>query len=106
MNKVTKTLLNTACVTALMTSMSYGADQVASSQVAPGAPGQEPTWAYAGKSAIGTSYEQYVGGRYSDEAKTGKVSKVWFSTAQGILTETMFGLIHEAIIYPTKAILY
>ncbi len=67
---------------------------------APGAPGAEPKWAYAGKTGIGTSYEQYAEGEngqvYSDGAATGKVSKVWFSLSQGILTETMFGLIHEA----------
>jgi len=63
---------------------------------APGAPGAAPVWAYAGKTAIGTSYEQYLDGRFSDQAATGKVSKVWFSVAQGILTETMFGMIHQA----------
>lgn len=63
---------------------------------APGAPGQPSTWSYAGKTGIGTSYEQYQDGRYADSASTGVVSKVWFSLAQGILTETMAGLIHEA----------
>lgn len=63
---------------------------------APGAPGQPSTWSYAGKTGIGTSYEQYQDGRYADNAGTGVVSKVWFSLAQGILTETMAGLIHEA----------
>jgi len=63
---------------------------------APGAPGAPSTWAYAGKNGIGTSYEQYRDGAYSDSAATGKVSKVWFSVAQGIITETMFGLIHQA----------
>lgn len=63
---------------------------------APGAPGAPSVWAYSGKTGIGTSYEQYSEGAYSDEATTGKVSKVWFSLAQGIITETMFGLIHQA----------
>src|SRR5690606_22360595 len=64
--------------------------------VAPGAPGAAPTWAYSGKTGIGTSYEQYHQGGFSDAAATGEVSKVWFSLAEGIITETMFGLIHEA----------
>jgi glucoamylase len=64
---------------------------------APGAPGVEGRWSYAGKIGIGTSYEAYDNGRYSDANKrTGTVSKVWFSLAQGIVTETMYGLIHEA----------
>ncbi|MFP3353306.1 glycoside hydrolase family 15 protein [Pseudoalteromonas sp. SIMBA_153] len=63
---------------------------------APGAPGAEPFWAYAGKTGIGTSFEQYQNGHYSDEAPTGVVSKVWFSIAKGMITETMFGLIHQA----------
>jgi len=65
-------------------------------QSAPGAPGAPSTWAYSGKTGIGTSYEQYKDGAYSDNAATNKVSKVWFSVAQGIITETMFGLIHQA----------
>ncbi len=64
--------------------------------VAPGAPGQTSTWSYAGKTGIGTSYEQYLSGQYQDQAPTGVVSKVWFSLANGIVTETMSGLIHEA----------
>ena len=64
-------------------------------KLAPGAPGVEPTWAFSGKTGIGTSYEPYVNGQYQDQA-TNPVSKVWFSIAQGVLTETMFGLIHNA----------
>lgn len=64
--------------------------------IAPGAPGSASTWAYSGKTGIGTSYEAYANGQYRDSAATGAVSKVWFSLAQGIVTETMFGLIHEA----------
>ncbi|MGI2143776.1 glucan 1,4-alpha-glucosidase [Shewanella frigidimarina] len=63
--------------------------------VAPGTPGIEPTWAFSGKTGIGTSYEPYVNGNYQDTAAN-PVSKVWFSIAQGVLTETMFGLIHNA----------
>ena len=68
----------------------------AQGQTAPGAPGQASTWSYAGKTGIGTSYEQYVDGQYQDKAATGVVSKVWFSLANGIVTETMSGLIHQA----------
>jgi glucoamylase len=64
--------------------------------VAPGAPGLASHWSYSGKTGIGTSYEQYTQGQYQDSGTTGKISKVWFSLAQGIVTETMFGLIHEA----------
>lgn len=64
--------------------------------VAPGAPGQASTWAYAGKTGIGTSYEAYQQDRYQAGGSTGQLSKVWFSLAQGVLTETMYGLIHEA----------
>ncbi len=63
---------------------------------APGAPGAEPYWAYAGKTGIGTSFEQYQNGQYNNNAATGEVSKVWFSIAKGMITETMFGLIHQA----------
>ncbi|WP_288657621.1 MULTISPECIES: glucan 1,4-alpha-glucosidase [Pseudomonas] len=68
----------------------------ADSAVAPGAPGEPPFWSYSGKTGIGTSYEQYHNGAYSSDAATGQVSRVWFSLANGIVTETMFGLIHEA----------
>jgi len=64
--------------------------------IAPGAPGSASHWSYSGKTGIGTSYEQYTQGQYQDSGSTGKISKVWFSLAQGVLTETMFGLIHEA----------
>ncbi|GGC98157.1 glucan 1,4-alpha-glucosidase [Aquisalinus flavus] len=64
--------------------------------VAPGAPGRASVWAYSGKTGIGTSYEAYTDGAYSDGGETGAISKVWFSLAEGIITETMAGLIHEA----------
>ncbi|ALQ08326.1 glucan 1,4-alpha-glucosidase [Pseudoalteromonas sp. Bsw20308] len=67
-----------------------------SKTTAPGAPGNDPFWSYAGKTGIGTSYEQYQNGHYTSDAPTGVVSKVWFSIAKGMITETMFGLIHQA----------
>lgn len=64
--------------------------------VAPGAPGETPTWVNAAKTGAGASYEAYVDGQYRDGGRTGDVSRVWFSLADGVLTETMYGLIHEA----------
>lgn len=64
--------------------------------VAPGAPGDAPTWVNAAKTGAGASYEAYVDGQYRDGGSTSDVSRVWFSIADGILTETMYGLIHEA----------
>ncbi|KQW82989.1 glucan 1,4-alpha-glucosidase [Brevundimonas sp. Root1279] len=64
--------------------------------VAPGAPGDAPTWVNAAKTGAGASYEAYVDGQYRDGGPTGEVSKVWFSIADGVLTETMYGLIHQA----------
>jgi glucoamylase len=64
--------------------------------VAPGAPGDRPTWVNAAKTGAGASYEAYVDGQYRDGGRTGDVSRVWFSIADGVLTETMYGLIHEA----------
>ncbi len=72
------------------------AASTANSDSAPGAPGDKPFWAYSGKTGIGTSYEAYQQGRYDDNSATGTVSKVWFSLAKGMITETMFGLIHQA----------
>ncbi len=63
---------------------------------APGAPGDPPTWVSAIKTGAGASYEAYVNGQYGPGGPTGEVSKVWFSIADGVLTETMYGLIHEA----------
>ena len=64
--------------------------------VAPGAPGAATTWSSAAKTGVGASYEAYVDGQYKDGGPTGAVSRVWFSIANGVLTETMYGLIHEA----------
>ncbi len=66
------------------------------SGVAPGAPGKASVWSYAGKTGIGTAYETYSDGTYKDGGSSGTISKVWFSIARGVLTETMYGLIHEA----------
>jgi glucoamylase len=94
--------LNTITTSLLMLGLTAcGAQQEPSNSAvmqvsAPGAPGSDPFWAYAGKTGIGTSFEQYQNGHYSDEAPTGAVSKVWFSIAKGMITETMFGLIHQA----------
>ncbi len=68
----------------------------AAQSVAPGAPGETPTWVNAAKTGAGASYEAYVDGQYGDGGPTGDVSRVWFSIADGVLTETMYGLIHEA----------
>jgi glucoamylase len=70
---------------------------VAAVAVASAACAETPTtWAYAAKTGVGASYEAYVDGAYKDGGPTGAVSKVWFSIADGTLTETMYGLIHEA----------
>jgi glucoamylase len=82
-------------VSALALSVALGS--AAQAQVAPGAPGEAPTWAHAAKIGVGASYEAYVDGAYRDGGgPTGRVSRVWFSIAGGVLTETMYGLIHEA----------
>ncbi len=60
------------------------------------AAGPATTWAYSAKTGVGASYEAYVDGAYKPGGPTGAVSKVWFSIADGVLTETMYGLIHEA----------
>jgi len=62
-----------------------------------GAPGLQSVWSYAGKQGIGTSYEQYdVNHTYNDGGPTNDISKVWFSLAQGIVTETAYGEIDQA----------
>jgi len=83
-------------ILALTTTAACALASVASAQTAPGAPGAPSTWAYAAKTGVGASYEAYVDGAYKDGGRTGVVSKVWFSIADGVLTETMYGLIHEA----------
>lgn len=73
-----------------------GLPVAASAQGAPGAPGAKSVWTYAGKTGLGTSYEAYVNRQYQDGGPTGVVSRVWFSIARGIVTETANGLIHAA----------
>jgi glucoamylase len=68
-------------------------------------PGKASPWSYAGKQGIGAAYEAYVDHRYQTNTSTGEVSKVWFSLANGILTETMYGKIHEAQIREMKFII-
>lgn len=46
-----------------------------------------PTWSAATKTGIGTAYIDY--------STAQPASTVWFSLANGVLTETMFGMIHE-----------
>ncbi|WP_194867320.1 glycoside hydrolase family 15 protein [Pseudoalteromonas sp. PPB1] len=88
--------LTLALVAAGLVGCGSANNAVESQQAAPGAPGDKPYWAYSGKTGIGTSYEAYKQGQYSEEASTKTVSKVWFSIAKGMITETMFGLIHQA----------
>jgi glucoamylase len=80
----------------LLSACSENSSTSPSQSIAPGAPGNPAVWSYSGKTGIGTSYEQYTDGAYKDTGATGTISKVWFSIAEGVLTETMFGLIHEA----------
>ncbi|NOZ67607.1 MAG: glucan 1,4-alpha-glucosidase [Alphaproteobacteria bacterium] len=81
------TLKNIAAV--LLTISLLGCAEKLPEGQAPGAPGQPSVWAYAGKTGIGTAYTPY-------DTPSDQRSKVWFSVAEGILTETMYGLIHEA----------
>lgn len=91
---MTKSLILASVATlALCAAPALAQDQA---RKAPGAPGEAPTWVNAAKTGAGASYEAYVDGRYADGGPTGDVSRVWFSLADGILTETMYGLIHEA----------
>lgn len=89
----------TACSPAPSTSSTASTSEIdsqsQSQSIAPGAPGKAPTWAFSGKTGIGTSFEPYTQGQYQDSVQN-PVSRVWFSLAQGILTETMYGLIHNA----------
>jgi glucoamylase len=64
--------------------------------LAPGGPGDESFWNYAGKTGVGTAYEMYSQNGYQDGGPSGTISKVWFSLTKGILTETAYGMIHEA----------
>ena len=58
--------------------------------------GAASVWASSIKQGIGTSYEKYsIALDAFGHSDTGAVSKVWFSLAEGIVTETAWGLIHE-----------
>lgn len=104
---ITASLIGLACLSAcspvadksasstVSSTVSNNEINTASHNIAPGAPGKAPTWAFSGKTGIGTSYESYTQGQYQDSAQN-PISRVWFSIAQGILTETMYGLIHNA----------
>jgi len=101
MRELTHALLLGAAVLPLMACASMSASIDApvlpvAEAVAPGAPGAATTWSSAAKTGVGASYEAYVDGQYRDGGPTGTVSRVWFSLADGVLTETMYGLIHEA----------
>jgi len=99
MRRLTSILMAGSAALALTACAATGADVTAAAAVeaiAPGAPGDPPTWVNAAKTGAGASYEAYVDGRYSDGGPTGAVSRVWFSLADGVLTETMYGLIHKA----------
>ncbi|NOQ95979.1 MAG: glucan 1,4-alpha-glucosidase [Desulfobacterales bacterium] len=59
--------------------------------------GAPSIWSSSMKQGIGTSYEKYNSSLQAfGHTETDTVSKVWFSLAEGIVTETAFGLIHEA----------
>ncbi len=59
--------------------------------------GAPSIWASSMKQGVGTSYEKYNTALDAfGHTDTGTVSKVWFSLAEGIVTETAWGLIHEA----------
>lgn len=101
MRSLTAALMLSAALLPLGACASFSAAPVAvapqiAEGVAPGAPGAVPTWSSAVKQGVGAAYEAYVDGQYRDGGRTGTVSRVWFSIADGILTETMYGLIHEA----------
>lgn len=71
--------------------------QMAWALEAPGRPGLPAHWASAQKSGVGTSYEAYdLDGRYSALSETAPISRVWFTLADGILTETYFPTIDTA----------
>ena len=81
-------------LTTVMASLALPGSAIA--QGAPGATGAPSVWTYAGKMGLGTSYEAYVDKQYQDGGTTGTISRVWFSIARGIVTETASGQIHDA----------
>src|SRR3989338_3850683 len=80
--------------------------QMAWALEAPGRPGLPPHWASAQKIGIGTSYEAYdLDGRYSALSATAPISRVWFTLANGILTETYFPTIDTAQTQTTQLLI-
>ncbi len=86
---------------AVATAASINATAAGGGAAPPGAGGNQygapSVWASSMKQGIGTSYEKYDPAlSVFGHADTGTVSRVWFSLAEGIVTETAYGLIHEA----------
>lgn len=69
---VTKTLVILAIIAALSacspTTDKPVMDILGANMFSPGAPGTEPTWAFAGKTGIGTSYTPYLNPKNNAEA--------------------------------------
>ncbi|MGA1791304.1 MAG: glucan 1,4-alpha-glucosidase [bacterium] len=80
---------------AILSLLFWGAGSIFAAN-APGGPGADPIWNYAGKTGIGSSYERYYQGGYSDSGETGEISRVWFTIAKGIVTETAYPRIDKA----------
>lgn len=86
---------------AVATGASINATAAGGGAAPPGAGGNQygapSVWASSMKQGIGTSYEKYDPAlSVLGHSDTGTVSRVWFSLAEGIVTETAYGLIHEA----------
>lgn len=79
---------------AILTLLFLVTGAAASERAAPGAPGVVGTWENAGKTGIGTAYAPYAASGTPSGAPS--ASRVWFSVGRGYITETMYGLIHEA----------
>ena len=94
--KITKILLAFLIALPLLLLLPGKIATFLSSNQAPGAPGAPSVWAYAGKQGVGTSYEEYVDPSDKKNGVRNNISKVWFSIAQGILTETAYGQIDKA----------
>ena len=77
------TLLGAAVTVAMSAALALGLFSSLARAAAP-----VGVWSSAGKTGIGTAYAPYGPARAR--------SRVWFSLAHGVLTETMYGLIHQA----------
>ncbi len=92
----TRLLLAIACAVTSLSIFAVGGGQ-APEGAQPNLYGAPSVWSSSMKQGIGTSYEKYDPSLEAfGHADTGAVSKVWFSIAEGIVTETAFGLIHDA----------